>query len=222
MASFFDDDSRVEPYWIFHHLKCLDFFKCDISAGVSFAAVGQKISKSYNYFRWADQFDSGNAMVKRNVFEKIGLFDEQFNGQRMGDGEFAFRAYVHGVRSISNSKAFRVHLKVDTGGLREMGSWDGFRPKKWFAPKPIPSVIYLYKKYLPKSLYKNAVLIGIMLSNVSYKYKRSNKMLFLSVILTIVKSPLLLIQYCRACKIAQQMLGSGYQPELLQTTHQQR
>jgi glycosyltransferase involved in cell wall biosynthesis len=203
---FFDDDSRVESNWIQEHLKCLDFFNAAISAGVSLAVAGQKISPGYNFFRWADQFDSGNAMIKRDVMKQIGMFDEKFNGQRMGDGEFGFRAYVNGVRSISNPKAFRIHLKVKEGGLREMGSWDGFRPKKWFAPKPVPSVIYSFKKYFPPYLYGNAILIGIMLSNVSYKHKRSNKMLLLSILLTIIKAPVLWIQYIKAKNIANKML----------------
>jgi GT2 family glycosyltransferase len=212
---FFDDDSRVDENWIAEHLKCLDYYQADISAGVSLASVGQKIPASYSYFRWADQFDSGNAMVKRSVFKRIGLFDEQFNGQRMGDGEFGYRAYLNGFKSISNPNASRVHLKVSSGGLREMGSWDGFRPKKWFAPKPIPSVIYLYKKYLPIELYKNAVLIGIMLSNVPYKYKRSSKMLALSILLTIIKSPVLYVQFYRARLIAEKMRNNGKKIELL-------
>lgn len=212
---FFDDDSRVEPNWISEHIKCIDFFNADISAGVSLAVIGQKISDSYNYFRWATQFDSGNAMVKRAVFKRTGLFDEQFNGMRMGDGEFGYRAYLHGFKSISNHKAPRVHLKVKEGGLREMGSWDGFRPTKWFAPKPIPSVLYLYKKYLSKPLYRHAVLLGIMLSNVSYKQKGKSSMLMLSVLFTVIKSPLLYIQYRRSLHIAKQMLSNHYKPELL-------
>lgn len=212
---FFDDDSRVGPDWVSEHLKCLDFFKCDISAGVSLAVTGQKISKSYAYFRWADQFDSGNALVKREVFKQVGLFDEQFNGMRMGDGEFAYRVYLSGIKSISNYKASRIHLKVSSGGLREMGSWDGFRPTKWFAPKPIPSVLYLFKKYLTLPLYRNAVMIGFMLSNISYKQKGKSSMLLLSVFLTLIKSPLLFIQYARAKKIARQMLVNDRGAELL-------
>ena len=212
---FFDDDSRVESNWIAEHIKCLDYFDADISAGVSLATVGSKVPESYNYFRWADQFDSGNAMVKRYVFKTIGLFDEQFNGMRMGDGEFGFRAYINGFKSISNPKAHRIHLKVSSGGLREMGSWDGFRPTKWFAPKPVPSVLYLFKKYFPPPLYKNAVLLGIMLSNVSYKQKRKSSMLVLSVLLTVIKSPLLYIQYRRSLSIAKQMLSNNYSPEIL-------
>ncbi len=96
-----------------------------------------------------------------------------------------------------------------------MGSWDGFRPKKWFAPKPVPSVIYLYKKYLPNALYLNATFIGIMLSNVPYKYKRSNKMLMLSMLLTIIKSPVLYIQFYRSKKIAEGMLRSKQSVQVL-------
>lgn len=212
---FFDDDSRVEKDWIKQHLKCIDYFKCDISAGVSLAKVGMKISQSYNYFRWADQFDSGNAMVKRNVFSTIGLFDEQFNKQRMGDGEFGIRAYLNGYRSVSNPYAARVHLKVAEGGLREMGSWDGFRPKKWFAPKPIPSVVYLYRKYYPKHLYRSAIFLGVILSNVSYKHKGSSRMLLLSVVLTIIKAPLLIVQFLTSLRRANAMLKNDKGVQLL-------
>jgi GT2 family glycosyltransferase len=215
---FFDDDSRVEKDWISQHLKCLDYFNCDISAGVSLAKVGMKIPANYSYFRWADQFDSGNAMVKRKLFSTIGLFDEQYNKQRMGDGEFGTRAYLNGYRSISNPYAARVHLKVSDGGLREMGSWDGFRPKKWFAAKPIPSVVFLYKKYYPKQLYRSVILLGIMLSNVSYRNKGSNKMLALSIVLTVIKSPLLLIQFLRARSIANKMLQKDNGIQFLSTT----
>ncbi len=212
---FFDDDSRVGPDWISAHLKCLDYFQADISAGVSLAVVGQKVPASYGYFRWADQFDSGNALVTRNVFQQIGLFDEQYNGMRMGDGEFSYRAYLQGIKSISNYQASRVHLKVGEGGLREMGSWDGFRPTKWLAPKPVPSVIYLTKKYLPTPLYRNTILIGMLLSNVSYKQKGNSTMLAWSIFLALLKSPILLIQFLRARKIAHQMLANDRGPELL-------
>lgn len=218
---FFDDDSRVASDWIRHHLKCIDYFNCDISAGVSLSKVGMKIPANYSYFRWADQFDSGNAMVKRSLFTTIGLFDEQFNKQRMGDAEFGIRAYLNGYRSISNPCASRVHLKVKDGGLREMGSWDGFRPKKWFAPKPIPSVIFLYKKYYPKHLYRSVILLGIMLSNVSYKNKGNNKMLALSIVLTLIKSPVLLIQFLRARSIANKMLRKDNGIKLLSQAYEE-
>lgn len=203
---FFDDDSRVASDWIVQHLKCLDYFDASISAGVSFAIAGQKISASYGFFRWADQFDSGNVMVRRNVVDQIGFFDELFNGQRMGDAEYGIRAYINGFRSISNPRASRIHLKVSSGGLREMGSWDAFRPKRWFAPKPVPSVLYLFKKYYPEALWKNAILTGIILSNVPYRYKRYKHMLLLSLLFSLLKSPLLYVQYRRSLSLANRMI----------------
>ncbi len=203
---FFDDDSRVHSNWVAEHLKCIDYFDADISAGVSMSVAGGKVPENYSYFRWADQFDSGNALVKREVFEKIGLFDEQFNGMRMGDGEFGIRAYLHGLRSISNHKAQRIHLKAESGGLRDISGWDSFRPKKMFEPKPVPSVIFLYYKYFPATLARYAILKGMLLSNVSYKYKGSSKMLSLSILLSVIKAPLLYIQFRLSKKVAKRML----------------
>lgn len=203
---FFDDDSKVNDDWVLQHMKCIDYFNADISAGISLSLIGGKIPQNYNCFRWADQFDSGNALVKREVFRRIGMFDEQFNGLRMGDGEFGFRSYKNGYKCISNPLASRIHYKASMGGLREMGSWDGYRPKKWFAPKPVPSVVFLYKKYLPNYLYKHALLKGVILSNVPYKYKGNSKMLVLSIVLSIIKLPLLYIQYKWSEGIANKML----------------
>ncbi len=212
---FFDDDSCVDPDWIEQHVKCIDFFKADISAGVSLSVIGSKVPKNYSYFRWADQFDSGNALVKKSVFEKIGLFDLQFNKQSMGDSEFGLRAYLYGFKSISNPYGKRVHLKVGSGGLREIGHWDGFRPKKLFAPKPVPSVTYLYKKYYPHPLYRNTVTLGIMLSNVSFKSKGSNKMILVSAALTVLKLPLLFVQFQKSVSRAKAMLRQGDKIEWL-------
>jgi glycosyltransferase involved in cell wall biosynthesis len=212
---FFDDDSRVEPDWIEQHMKTIDFFNAGISAGISLSVIGGKVPKSYSFFRWADQFDSGNALVRREVFEQIGMFDLQFNKERMGDGEFGMRAYLAGIRSISNPFGKRVHLKVPSGGLREIGHWDGFRPKKLFAPKPVPSVIYLYKKYFPRKLYRNSIYLGIMLSNLSFKSKGNNKLVMLSILLTFVKLPLLAIQFHKSLALANKKLAEGNKIERL-------
>ncbi len=127
---------------------------------------------------------------------------------------------INGLKSISNPKAFRHHLKVSTGGLREMGSWDGFRSKKWFAPKPVPSVIYLFKKYFPPYLCRNALFIGILLSNIPYKYKGSSKMLLLSLFLTLLKAPVLVIQFYKSLLIAKKMLRQN--PSLIKLKEREK
>ena len=134
----YDDDSLIEDDWIEQHLKCIEYFDADISSGVSISVVGAAVPAHYSYFRWSDQLDTGNALVKREVFETIGLFDRQFEKQRMGDGEFGLRSYLNGIRNISNPRAKRVHLKAGHGGLRHKGGWDAFRPKNFWDPRPMP------------------------------------------------------------------------------------
>lgn len=212
---FFDDDSRVDPDWISQHLKSLDYFDADISAGVSISAVGDTVPANYSFFRWADQFDSGNAMVKRKVLEQIGMFDRQFDKQRMGDGEFGLRAYLAGFKNISNPLAKRIHLKVSTGGLRQMGSWDAFRPKKFFSPRPVPSVLYLYRKYYPKEFVKNAIKIGMLPSLIPYRWKGKRYLYPIGALIAIFILPVLLLQLNISWKRSTQMLNEGDKIERL-------
>lgn len=206
----YDDDSRVNPEWIYEHLKCLDFYKADISSGVSLSVVGGKIPHHYSFFRWSDQLDTGNAMIKKDVFRKIGLFDRQFEKQRMGDGEFGLRAYLAGFRNVSNPKAKRIHLKIGSGGLRELGSWDSFRPTELFAPRPIPSVLYLYRKYFGCKAAIIAIMNSLPRSVIPYRLK-SNKsgIIFLGLIYFILLSPLLVIQVKRSWNLADVKLKEG-------------
>ena len=127
--------------------------------------------ENYSFFCWSDQFDSGNAMVRRKVMGKCGMFDRQFDRQRMGDGEFGLRAYLNGFKLLSNPQAKRIHLKVSAGGLRQWGNWDAFRPEKLFASKPIPSVLYYYRKYFPKKSVFLALAIGLLPSMIPYRLK---------------------------------------------------
>ena len=205
----YDDDSRVEPDWIHHHLKCLDYFQAEISSGVSFSTVGGNVPQHYRFFRWSDQLDTGNVLIKREVFEQIGLFDRQFEKQRMGDGEFGLRAYRAGFKSISNPHASRIHLKVGSGGLRQMGSWDAYRPKSYNEPRPIPSVLYLFRKYYGDRAALYNVIKNVPPSVIPYKYKRSKPLRLLGYTLTVLFLPLVFYQVIRSWKMASDKLKAG-------------
>ncbi|MFD2916252.1 glycosyltransferase family A protein [Psychroserpens luteus] len=205
----FDDDSRVESDWISQHLKCLDFFNADLSSGVSISKVGAKVPANYSFFKESDQLDTGNVMIKRHVFEKIGLFDRQFEKQRMGDGEYGLRAYLYGFLNISNPYAKRLHLKVGSGGLREMGSWDAFRTKKIFAPRPIPSVLYLFRSYYGNSNAKWALLRNIPMSIMPYQFKTNKLMLILGVFVSILLLPLVAFQVMKSWRLSSIKLKEG-------------
>ena len=205
----FDDDSRVEPDWVSEHLRALWEYGADISSGVSLSTVGAAVPKNYSFFIISDQFDTGNVMIKRKVFQQIGLFDRQFEKQRMGDGEFGLRAYLHGFRNISNPKAKRVHLKVGSGGLRDMGSWDAFRTKGLLAPRPIPSVLYFYRRYFGNTHARYALAKGIPPSIIPYSMKSNKIMTLLGILGGVLILPLILIQIGRSWSMASKKLKQG-------------
>jgi glycosyltransferase involved in cell wall biosynthesis len=205
----FDDDSRVESDWISQHLRCLSYFNADISAGVTETLVGHGLSEKENRFHMSDVFDTGNAMVRRGVFENVGLFDRQFERQRMGDGEFGLRAYLGGYAVISNPFAKRVHLKGEKGGLRHFGGWDAFRPGRLFSPRPVPSVLYFSRKYFGGKSALYLVMNSLPSSTLPYRYKGKRNMRWMAFLLTAVLSPILAVQVFRSWRIAGRMLDEG-------------
>lgn len=205
----YDDDSLVESNWIEEHLKCLDYFKADLSSGVSISVAGAEVPKNYSYFKWSDQLDTGNVLIKKEIFNKIGFFDLQFEKQRMGDGEYGLRCYLNGYKNISNYKAKRIHLKVSQGGLRQMGSWDGWRPKKIFGPRPVPSVLYLSRKYFGSDFSRFYIIKTIFPSLIPYQFKKIKKLKALSFFLIPLVFPLICFQVIKSWKLASIKLKQG-------------
>jgi len=203
-----EDDVRIESNWLSNHLKCLDFFKADISAGV-FHPNEQKLSEERSFFKIASQFATGNSVLYKDVFKKIGLFDRQFEKQRMGDGEFGLRAYLSGFKSISNPLASCIDVKAEVGGLREMGSWDAFRTNRWFAPRPIPSVLYLFRSYFGNKKAKYALLRLVPLSIMPYQFKKNKVMLILGVFVSIIISPIILLQVFKSWRLSGKKIKQG-------------
>ena len=206
---FLDDDSKVSPNWIYEHLKCLHYFDVEISAGVSISAVGAPTPKHYGHFRLGDQLDTGNVLIKKKVFQKIGLFDLQYEKMRMGDHEFGARAYKNGFSIINNYRAKRYHFKTPIGGLREISGWDGFRPNGLFKPRPIPSVVYLYRKYWGDSAAVYSIILITPISLMPYRLKGQKFGYIFSILAFLSLFPFILFQLCRAWKISSRMLKAG-------------
>ncbi|RFN60057.1 glycosyltransferase family 2 protein [Marixanthomonas ophiurae] len=203
-----EDDVRVPDIWIENHLRCLDYFDADVSAGV-FYPEGSSIPKDRSFFSVASQFATGNAALYRNIFKKTGLFDRQFEKQRMGDSEFGLRVFLEGMKSVSNPYASCIDVKAGTGGLRQLGSWDAFRPKKWFAPRPIPSVLYLYRKYYGSKRAIYSLLKTVPPSVMPYRFKKNRKLLLVGVLISLFLFPIILIQVLISWQKASKKLTQG-------------
>ncbi len=205
----FDDDSRVDKNWISEHLKGLDFFKADLSSGVSISEVGAPTPAHYAYFKISDQLDTGNVLLKKDIFKAIGLFDRQFEKQRMGDGEFGLRSYLAGYLNISHPYAKRLHLKVGSGGLRDMGSWDAFRTNSLFEPRPIPSVLYYFRRYWGNTAARWSLLRTVPLSIMPYRFKGSKLMMIVGAMVSLFIFPLVVFQVFKSWRLAGKKLDEG-------------
>ena len=137
------------------------------------------------------------------------MFDEQFEKMRMGDGEFGVRAYLNGFKNISNSKASREHLKIAKGGLRDMGHWDAFRPINIFAPRPVPSVFYYWRKYWGDYDAFSAYCFIIPFSLSPYKIKGKYWGNILSVLIFLIFIPIVIIQLIFSWNKASKILKQG-------------
>jgi glycosyltransferase involved in cell wall biosynthesis len=203
-----EDDVAFNSNFIENHLKTLDYFKCDVSCGVFFPE-NSEIPISRSYFKYAEQFATGNAMLKKELFAKVGLFDQQFEKQRMGDGEFGLRLYLNGFMLVSNPFAFCIDIKAPLGGLRQMGSWDSSRPKKLFGPRPVPSVLYLTRNYFGNKSCRLYILKEILPSLVPYRFKKSKILKLISFLFLPFVLPLVLFQVIKSWNLASEKLVEG-------------
>ncbi len=206
-----EDDVELPPNWISNHLKCLEYFNVKISAGVFHRTNGEfnKESDGVYCFKYSMQFPTGNSLVHRSVFEDIGLFDRQFEKQRMGDGEFGLRAWLKGYVIISNPKAFIIDVKAPTGGLRQMGSWDAWRPTALFAARPIPSVLYFIRNYFGNEEAIWYLIKNIPQSYVPYKYKGSKVARLIVMLLLPFWLPIAIVAVLKSWKLASDKLRQG-------------
>lgn len=214
--AFSEDDVRVTEDWLQNHLACTANFGVDISAGIFFPeGTAAPVHKAH--FRWSEQFASGNALVKRTVFNQIGLFDLQFERMRMGDGEFGLRAYRAGISSVSNPKAYALDVKAPEGGLRQMGSWDAFRPTSLLAPRPVPSVLYLIRRYFGKKIMFYDLLVKVPMSVIPFRFKKNSKLYWAGALVALVMLPFVAIQIFRSWRKSSRMLHEGPNIQKLST-----
>lgn len=210
-----DDDMRISPDWIRNHLKCIDYFDADISAG-TFVPEDTDLTNRRQSFHWASHFSTNNVLLKKEVFRKVGLFDRQFEKLRMGDGEFGMRCYINGLKSISNPAAISLDVKAPVGGLRQMGSWDSIRPTKLFAPRPVPSVLYYARRYHGKKAAWFYLLKNFPKMLLPYKYRHQSQLLPLAFLIGMFLFPLLVIQISVSWNRASKMVKHGPRIEFLQ------
>jgi glycosyltransferase involved in cell wall biosynthesis len=169
---FGDDDIRLKDDFIESHIRFMQTNKTDASAGLDVQADHPKQGISdlleklelMGSKRWlggpAQKMTNSNACVKRDIVNKIGGNDINFDGGYGEDGDFGFSLLEEGVILKDNPYAANLHLKPGMGGYRVWGKqakvtgkkrkkqpWELDHPVKWLRPVPSPTVMYLFLKH---------------------------------------------------------------------------
>ncbi|MEL6537356.1 MAG: glycosyltransferase family 2 protein, partial [Bacteroidota bacterium] len=118
--AFLDDDVRIYPDWLQHHLRILEDWSADISTGV-YVRQDETIPASHQYPHYASQWNANNSVMKSYVLEQLGPLPGHFDGTRWGDHYYGCRAFQAGMILVSNPLAVAMDRRAPQGGLREGG-----------------------------------------------------------------------------------------------------
>lgn len=135
ILAFTDDDCRVDPGWVREGVLCLEKQAADMAAGAWTWEIEQEtVSALYTRATFGRQdylageravAATANFMARRQVFEKMGLFDERIIFG--GDTEFTARASSSGFKIVYCEKAV-VHHRAhhDVGSIYRKWRRTGF------------------------------------------------------------------------------------------------
>ena len=98
-----------------------------------------------------------------------------------------------------------------------MGSWDAWRPKNFFAPRPIPSVLYLLRSYFGNAAAIRNIVLALLPSIVPYRFKNNKVLLVLGTMFGILTLPLMLVAVLRSWRLSSEKLKQGKLIEKLST-----
>jgi hypothetical protein len=90
-----------------------------------------------------------------------------------------------------------------------MGSWDAFRPKKLMSPRPIPSVLYLFRKYFGNKTARLMLIVSLPPSVLPYKHKGNRLLSFISYLLFLFIAPFVILQVIISWRHSSKMLKEG-------------
>lgn len=113
-----DNDQFVQPDWLEDHIGFLEKNNLDL-IGVEAWIMNQgflpikKLDRPGGVFHYVG---CGGSLFKREIVEKIGMYDEQFNPAYFEDPDFCFRSLDAGYKIGCNFGAKITHLPHQTLG----------------------------------------------------------------------------------------------------------
>jgi glycosyltransferase involved in cell wall biosynthesis len=148
---FIDDDDEVQPTLIADHLAALARHRSDASCGVADEVDAGPLPKEFNLVRTSDTFPTNNAMVRRALLSRTGLFDMAYDRMPRADHDLGMRAYLSGAFMVLDPAIRVLHHHAPRGGLRthkaRVVTYAASREKLTVRHLPSPSEVYLAMRY---------------------------------------------------------------------------
>jgi hypothetical protein len=114
---FLDNDQYVQEGWLEQHFHVLNMGYDLISVEAwQMNGLFMPIQKNTNTKQLFSYVGAGGMLLKREVSDKIGMFDERFNPAYFEDPDINFRAIDAGFKIGWNYKAKIVHMPHQTLG----------------------------------------------------------------------------------------------------------
>ncbi len=210
----FDDDSIASPNLIETHLAVLRIGRYDVSTGVSFPppAENYRLPERYRHFRTAQTFDTGNSMVPRSIYIKVGGLDRNYDFGPGTDSDFGTRLYLAGYRILHNAQAQRIHFKAPTGGLRVHKSVKYNTDSGLFDPFPPITQSYYALKYVKNRPMRERIWLMFVTSHFTQGKRSSHRWpgwIFVDFLLFLFKIPLYPFKKQRSLRAARKLISQG-------------
>lgn len=119
---FLDDDDEIQPDLIEQHLRVLGPEAVMVSGGLVDDAESGPAPSSQQFRQLLQTFPTNNAMIKREVLARTGLFDPTYDRGARADHDLGMRSYLAGHLHVYDPGPRVFHHHAPMGGLRTHGA----------------------------------------------------------------------------------------------------
>lgn len=163
---FLDDDMKEFPSdYLLKHLQTLQEYQADISCGIPDEVGTDFIDRTNKHVFLSDGFPTNDVVVKKELLEDIGGFDETMDQLQSEDQEIGLRLVKKGALSVKNNQLRLLHLRAPMGGLRthkvRKSTFSASRKSVFKRRLLHYSEVYLSKKHFPSKNVFHLLLLNI-------------------------------------------------------------
>ena len=208
---FVDDDSRLPADNLEQHLRVLAAYGADVSVGPAVTKARPELAPAQREIV-CTFMDCGTTVCRRDILEKVGGFDLQFNEHLPSeDAEIGIRFIKTGGLMLNNPLAKRFHYLAPVGGARTSKN----NLHRWrrlsLVPRPSHAVYYLAKRHFEPRAVREAVLQAWVL--VGLRRRTDAKVTpwwwLRTAIAELLLLPLSLIRLYRSIRLGRELVRGG-------------